>query len=148
MFTLIVTVLLRTSFSRPPSWSNIAPILAVTSSSWVAHLAIPTGAAAPSGAPCSSRAADAVDIAAIHSLRVMPILWLQSDGGTDADAVHVHPPAFLGLVHFQCFVRAPGRDQRGALVLAQIVHGDVLHRVVRIIHQVHDGGLAAGRGQK
>src|SRR5664279_793438 len=133
MFTLMVTVLLRTSFSRPPSWSNMAAIFAVTSSSYVAHLAIDTGAtaAAACGAPCSTGAAE---IMAIHSRRVM--LWLQFDSGADADAIHVDAPTFLGLVQFQRFIRAPGRDQRGVLIVAQEVHGDVLHRIVRIIHQV------------
>src|SRR5579872_1822785 len=143
MLILMVTVLLRTSRSRPPNWSNMALSVAVTSSSYELHLAMDTGAAGASvPAPLSSGVAA---ISASHSLRVM--LLLQSDAGADTDLIEVHAPAFFHRIDLQLLFDAFGSSQGGLFVIAEKMYRDILHRIIRVIHQMHHLGVAAGRFQ-
>src|ERR1039458_5020213 len=105
-----------------------------------------TGAAGGSG-PGAAFSRGAAAIMASHSLRV--ILLLQLDGGADQDFVDVHAPAFFGWVYFQGFYDAFRRGERRALVLGRKMHRDVLHRVIRVVHQVDQyNGWKAQRNPK
>src|SRR5450755_3367165 len=138
MLILMVTVLLRTSLSIPPNWSNMMPSFAATSSSYEAHLAIATGAVGASGAAALKSAA--VPIIASHSLRVM--LLLQQDAGADRYLVQVHAPPLIGLVNFQSLLPAIGRHPSHVLVITQVMQRHVFDWVILIIYQVHAGRLS------
>ena len=56
-----------------------------------------------------------------------------------------HPSSVLYTSSF--FAVALRRDQSGARKIRQVMHRDVLHRIVRVVYQVHHGAPAVRRAQ-